>query len=366
MPEIVQIALIMIASLAGLVWSAHFFVGGSASLAKQFGMRPGLIGLTIVAFGTSAPEIFVSADAALANAPELGVGNAVGSNIANIGLVLGVSCLIAKLPIDRPLFKLEIPLLIFATGAAVVVLFDGYLSRSEGLLLLGGAALMPFVLIYDPRKPPDEECCGDEDAFEEEIPDLSKTASWLWLLGGLIALLISSEFLVRSAKDLALVFGVSPMIVGLTVVALGTSLPELAASITSLMKGHSEMAIGNIIGSNILNILAVMSLPGVIAPAQMPGEILTRDALTMVALTVALLIIGCIKHRKSPASQDSSSQRDVQANSKATPHDAIANNQNDQTNVAVYDGSAYLGRKSGALFLLVYIIYYAMIFSANH
>ncbi len=336
MPEIVQIAVIMIASLAGLVWSAHFFVGGSASLARHLGMRPGLIGLTIVAFGTSAPEIAVSADAALEGAPDLGVGNAIGSNIANIGLVLGVSCLIARLPVDKPLFRLEIPLLIIATSAAFITLYDNTLSRSEGLLLLCGALMMPFVLIFDPRKEDEEEA---EEAFEEEIPQLSKGMSWLWLTGGLVALLLSSEFLVGSATDLAILFGVSPMIVGLTVVALGTSLPELAASIASLLKGHSEMAIGNIIGSNILNILAVMSLPGVIMPSVMSAEIFSRDVFTMTALTILLLGVSWLKIYAPFSNKEKSA-----ANGSST---------------------ATLGRPIGIVFLIVYIAYYAHIFATN-
>ena len=333
MPELVQIAIVMIASLAGLVWSAHFFVGGSASIARHLGMRPGLIGLTIVAFGTSAPEIVVSVDSAIAGAPDLGVGNAIGSNIANIGLVLGVSCLIARLPVDRPLFKLEIPLLIIATAAAFFTLYDNALTKTEGILLLCGALMMPFVLIFDPRKEDEEEA---EEAFEEEIPKLSKGASWLWLIGGLVALLVSSEFLVGSATDLAIIFGVSPMVVGLTVVALGTSLPELAASVASLLKGHSEMAIGNIIGSNILNILAVMSLPGVIMPSVMSPEIFSRDVLTMTGLTAVLLIVSWFKIY-TPLSKQSG----------------------DTTN------SPSLGRPIGIVFLLVYVAYYAKIFATT-
>lgn len=333
MPELVQIAIVMIASLAGLVWSAHFFVGGSASIARHLGMRPGLIGLTIVAFGTSAPEIVVSADSAIAGAPDLGVGNAIGSNIANIGLVLGVSCLIARLPVDRPLFKLEIPLLIIATAAAFFTLYDNALTKTEGILLLCGALMMPFVLIFDPRKEDEEEA---EEAFEEEIPKLSKGASWLWLIGGLVALLVSSEFLVGSATDLAILFGVSPMVVGLTVVALGTSLPELAASVASLLKGHSEMAIGNIIGSNILNILAVMSLPGVIMPSVMSPEIFSRDVLTMTGLTAVLLVVSWFKIY-TPFSKQSG----------------------DTTN------SPSLGRPIGIVFLLVYVAYYAKIFATT-
>ncbi len=327
MPEILQIAVLMIISLAGLVWSAHFFVGGSAAIAKHLGMRPGLIGLTIVAFGTSAPEIVVSADSAFKGASDLGIGNAVGSNIANIGLVLGVSCLIAKIPVGRPLFKLEIPLLIVATTAAFFILKDGFLSRGEGLLLLGCAATLPLFLIYDAQRK-DHDVAAEEEALGEEIPELSTPMSLLWIVGGLGALLFSSHMLVDSATNLALLFGVTPMIVGLTVVALGTSLPELAASIASIVKGHTEMAIGNILGSNILNIFAVMSLPGIILPMALGSEIFSRDTLTMTFLTVALLLIGGFKIIRAKKGEE-----------------------------------ANLGFLSGLLFLSVYIAYYWLIFS---
>lgn len=335
MPEIVQIALLMIAGLAGLVWSAHFFVGGSAALAKHLGMRPGLIGLTIVAFGTSAPEIVVSADSALKGASDLGVGNAIGSNIANIGLVLGASCLIAKIPIGRPLFRLEIPLLIVATAAAFVVLFNGYLSRTEGAVLLFCAILLPFIVTFDAQRKGHTVAAEEAEALEDEIPELTMPASWLWLAGGLIALLFSSHLLVDSATDLAILFGVKPMIVGLTVVALGTSLPELAASIASIIKGHTEMAIGNILGSNILNIFAVMSLPGLILPVELGQEVFSRDTITMTVLTVALLLIGVAK--------------------------TLKNSRSSKNNVELKEPT--LGWVSGALFLSVYVAYYGLIFS---
>jgi len=323
----------MITGLVGLVWSAHFFVGGSASLAKHLGMRPGLIGLTIVAFGTSAPEIAVSTDSAFKGASDLGVGNAIGSNIANIGLVLGASCLIARLPVGRPLFKLEIPLLVAATAAAFIVLRDGFLSRPEGLVLLACAITLPFIVVFDSRRKKHSPAAVTADALEEEIPELSTSQSWIWLLGGLIVLLLSSNILVNSATDLALLFGVAPMIVGLTVVALGTSLPELVASITSIVKGHTEMAVGNILGSNILNIFAVMSLPGIILPTTMGHEVFSRDTLTMTFLTVALLLMGgskiILSHRKDPhGSQEPT-----------------------------------LGWLAGIFFLTIYIAYYGIIFS---
>lgn len=279
-----------IVGLTGLVVSSHYFVGGSAALAKHWGMRPGLIGLTVVAFGTSAPEVFVSAEAALKGSPELGIGNALGSNIANIGLVLAVTALFAKLPVHRGLIRLEVSLLVFATLIATLFLRDYHLSHIEGLTLLGCAVLFPFVLAWDMKYQKQQMSGYNEHALGcEDIPDMTYIKATIWLLGGLFALLFSANMLVNAATSIAEFFGVSTLVIGVTIVAVGTSLPELAASITSAIKGHHEMAVGNIVGSNILNIFAVMSLPGIIHPTLMEPEVFNRDVLTMV-LTTAILV----------------------------------------------------------------------------
>ncbi|MGB5326008.1 MAG: calcium/sodium antiporter, partial [Pseudomonadales bacterium] len=270
-------SLLFVIGLIGLVWSSHYFVGGSASLARHLGMSPGLIGLTVVAFGTSAPEILVSGSAALEGAPDLGVGNAIGSNIANIGLVLAATALVARLPVSHWLMRLEVPLLIIATALACVVLFDYKLTRNEGWLLFGVAALLPLALLYDLRRKKIERAEDIYPVDEGEIPDLPLIKAFTWLCGGLMILLLSADLLVDAATSLAQFFGVSPMIIGLTVVAVGTSLPELAASIASAVKGHHEMAVGNIIGSNILNILLVMAMPALIMPSELDDQVFTRD-----------------------------------------------------------------------------------------
>ena len=323
-------SLVFLLALTGLIWSSHYFVGGSASLAKHLGMTPGLIGLTVVAFGTSAPEIVVSAGAALEGVPALGVGNAIGSNIANIGLVLGVTALFAKLPVSRWLNRLEVPLLAAATVLAALFLFDHQLERYEGIVLIGCAFALPVILMIDLKLHKQARADENYPVDDEEIPDLSLKQSFLWLLGGLVVLLISADFLVEAASSLAEFFNVSPLIIGLTVVALGTSLPELAASITSAIKGHHEMAIGNIIGSNILNILIVMALPGLLMPTSLDLQVFGRDTVTMVAMTALLIGIIIFKTRES------------------------------------HGYSGFIGKPSGIVFLLIYIGYYAVIVAQNH
>ncbi|MBT8149219.1 MAG: calcium/sodium antiporter [Pseudomonadales bacterium] len=325
MDQAIFAALVFLAGLAGLVWSSHYFVGGSASLAKHLGMTPGLIGLTVVAFGTSAPEIVVSAGAALEGAPDLGIGNAIGSNVANIGLVLAVTAFVAKLPVSHWLTRLEIPLLVIATLLAAFVLFDHRLSQVEGLVLLACAASLPIALLIDLKLHSEARAEDLYPVEDEEIPDLSLAKSFVWLLGGLMILLLSADILVGAATTLAEFFGVSPMVIGLTVVALGTSLPELAASIASALKGHHEMAVGNIIGSNILNILIVMALPGILMPTELDERVFSRDALTMLVLTVMLILIVLFKTRKSA------------------------------------QGAGFIGKPTGVVFLLIYISYYAVI-----
>ena len=331
-PIIASIAFIL--GLAGLIWSANLFVSGSASTAKHLGMTPTMIGLTIVAFGTSAPEMIVSADAAFEGIPNMGIGNAIGSNIANVGLVLGVTALIARIPINVNHMRLEIPLLLGATVMAIAFLWNFQLSRTEGVMLLLSTVAVAVILVVHARNTATNDPFGNQT--EEEIPDLSGLKSAIWLLGGLITLLIFADILVWSARMLAEHFGVSPMIIGLTVVALGTSLPELAASIASTLKGHHDIAIGNIIGSNILNILAVMALPGIIAPSTLDSAVLHRDLPVMALLTFSLALIIWIKARKYRSSIEQ-----PQADEKAL--------------------SPSIGLMTGLFFLTCYIAYYAVI-----
>ncbi len=274
--------LAIIAGFCGLVWSADRFVAGSAAIANNLGVSRLVIGLTIVSLGTSAPEIVVSISAALKHSGELAVGNALGSNIANIGLVLAITTLLAPLPIQAHLVKQEIPILVAVTALAGWVLYDARLVAFEGILLL--AILVPLLvfIVHSKRKHPP----GPEELAE--ITVMPNATAVLWFVLGLSVLIGSSETLVWGASSVATAFGVSPLIIGLTVVAVGTSLPELAASVVSALKGHQDMALGNIIGSNIFNILTVMAIPGIIHTTSMELEVFSRDFAAMAAITALL------------------------------------------------------------------------------
>ncbi len=285
METLIPGALGVIFGLLGLLWGADRFVAGSAGAAKNFGISPLVIGLTIVSIGTSAPEIIVAINAALKDAGDMAVGNAIGSNLANIGLVLGITALICPIPTQSHLLKQEGPVLLGITLLAGFFIFDGGLSRTEGIIL---ACIIPPLLaltVYYKKRHPNPETVEEGEA----IPTMSTTTAILWFLVGLSALLISSEALVWGAKQFALFFGVSQLIIGLTVVAIGTSLPELAASVTSAVRGHHDIALGNIFGSNLFNLLAVMSVPGIISPLALEREVFYRDYMAMSLLTVILV-----------------------------------------------------------------------------
>jgi cation:H+ antiporter len=285
METLIPAALGILFGLLGLLWGADRFVAGSAGAAKNFGVSPLVIGLTIVSIGTSAPEIIVAINAALKNAGDMAVGNAIGSNLANIGLVLGITAIICPIPTQGHLIKQESPVLLIVTLLAGFFIFDGMLLRPEGIAL---ACIIPPLLaftVYYKKRHPNPETVEEGEA----IPSMSTTAALLWFLVGLGALLISSEALVWGAKQFALFFGVSQLIIGLTIVAVGTSLPELAASVTSAIRGHHDIALGNIFGSNLFNLLAVMSVPGIISPLALNQEVFYRDYLAMSFLTLVLI-----------------------------------------------------------------------------
>lgn len=288
-----EMLLPVIAILIGfiiLVWSADRFVNGAAATAKNLGMSPMLIGLTIVSLGTSAPEMLVSAIASYTGAGGLAIGNALGSNIANIGLVLGATALIAPLPVKTGLMRKELPLLLAVSLVAGLALFDGELNRIDGIVLLVGLVITLILFARFQRYADPEEV----EHEEEELPDMSTSSAILWLVIGLILLAGSSRLLVWGATEVATAMGISDLIIGLTIVAIGTSLPELAASIMSALKGHHDIAIGNVVGSNIFNLLAVMSLPGLIHPITFSVEVVWRDYGMMMLFTLTLMAFGYI------------------------------------------------------------------------
>jgi len=289
---VVTAILAILGGFALLVWSADRFVEGAAATAGHAGMPSLLIGMVVVGFGTSAPEMVVSAMAALDGNPDLALGNALGSNIVNTGLVLGVTALVAPIAVHSKIIRRELPLL-FGIGLGVgLMLWDDALTRTESLLLLAGFfGLIGWSVMAALR--------GHGDALETEtVHELEGHAMTLgraifWLVLGLVLLIVSSRTLVWGAVTIAEVLGVSDLIIGLTIVALGTSLPELAASVVAARKGEHDIAIGNVVGSNMFNLLAVVGIAGVIAPMpSMAPEVLTRDWPVMMALFAALFVMG--------------------------------------------------------------------------
>lgn len=269
-----------------LIWSADRFVIGASASARIFGVSPLIIGVLVVGFGTSAPEMLVSAMASVDGQPGLAIGNALGSNIANIGLILGLTVLFFPLRVRSRIVKREIPLLLLFMFIGALMLMDGELNRGDGLILLAGLVAMIGWSLHEARQNRQDILAQQ---FESEIPiDMSATAAVLTLLLGLVVLVASSRLLVWSATEIATALGVSDLIIGLTIVALGTSLPELAASIAAARKGEHDIAIGNVAGSNMFNLLGVLALPGIIAPGAFDPSILTRDYPTMILLTVLL------------------------------------------------------------------------------
>jgi len=274
-----------------LVWGAERFVTGAAAIARNLGVSPLLIGLTIVGFGTSAPEVLVSAMASVQGNPGLAIGNAIGSNIANIARILGVTAMVAPLMVHSTTLKREYPMLLAVCLLAVVLMLDGDLSQMDGGILLFGLVLVLYGLIRIGQS--SRKSDPMEIEYEAEIPEGMDTgkAVW-WFLLGLGLLLISSRMLVWGAVNIAHAFGVSDLIIGLTIVALGTSLPELAAGITSALKREHDIAIGNVIGSNMYNLLAVLPMPGLLAPGRFSPEIMHRDMPVMIGLTLVVFIMS--------------------------------------------------------------------------
>jgi cation:H+ antiporter len=274
-----------------LVWGADRFVTGAAGTARNLGVSPLIIGLTIVGFGTSAPEILVSAVAAWQGNPGLAVGNAIGSNITNIALILGTTALVVPLTVHSGAIRREFPVLIVTTLVAYLLLSDGVLGIGDGAMLLLGLAVLLSWMVYLGLTSRELDPMVAE--YEAEVPrDLSLGRSLLWLVLGLVVLLVSSRLLVWGAVGIAQFLGVSDLIIGLTIVALGTSLPELAASLASALKNEHDIAIGNVVGSNMFNLLAVLGLPGIIHPGPVEDVVLTRDFPVMALFTVALLIMA--------------------------------------------------------------------------
>jgi len=287
-----MLAFVAVASgLALLVWSADRFVEGSASAARYFGMPSLLIGMVIVGFGTSAPELMVSALAASQGNPGIALGNAYGSNITNIALILGITAIISPIAVHSNVLRKELPILSAVTAIAAWQLWDGEIPRLDAVVLLvifGG--LMVWTIWQGVKKK--EDTLGREMEQELKTQVIPIRSSIFWLVVGLVLLIVSSRLLVWGAVKIARGFGVSDLIIGLTIVAVGTSLPELASSVIATRKGEHDIALGNVLGSNLFNTLAVVGIAGAIHPLSVGREVFNRDMLVMAALTLSLFVIG--------------------------------------------------------------------------
>jgi cation:H+ antiporter len=314
---------LIVAGLMLLIWGADRFVHGASAAARNMGVAPLLIGLTIVAFATSAPEILVSVIAASQGEPKLAFGNAIGSNIANIGLVLGVTAVIRPIPLESATLRREMPALLAVSLLTVSLFLDTSVSRSDGVVMLTGLAIvMIWFVRLGIRSAENDPIKMD---YEAEIPkDVSTKTAFVWLFVGLGVLLLGAQWLVDGSIGVAQSLGVPEVVIGITIVAIGTSVPELAVSLVSALRGEYGLAIGNIVGSNIFNLLAVIGLAAVIHPATVDHTVLSLHIFVMVAFTLVLF---------------------------AMTYD--------------YDGKALLSRLEGVALLAAYFAYFAYVVAQN-
>ena len=274
---------IIVLGFIGLIWGADKFVYGASALARNLGVSPLMIGLTIVAFGTSAPEIFSSAVAALEDKPELAIGNALGSNLFNVGVALGLTAVISPIKPPESLINKELPALLLVTLVTGALLFDESLGIFDALVLISITGFFGYKIFQKRIK-----SSVVPEIEESKVAGINSIQAILYLILGLALLILSAQVLVGAASSIAEQLGVSTAIIGLTIVALGTSLPELAASITCVLKGHHDLAIGNIVGSNILNLLAVLPFPGLLSAGAIDPSLLYRDYFGVLILTLLL------------------------------------------------------------------------------
>lgn len=282
-----SILLIMLTSFVAMLWAANHLVAGASGIAQYYRLPPLIIGLTIVGIGTSAPEIVFAISSSFYGENDLAIGNAIGSNIANIGLVLGITILLRPLTIRSSLLRREYPLLLLIMLMTYALVLDGYLSLIDGgLLLLGCIAAFIYLIYY-----------FSKDIISMEFKQMlniqrSLHANILSLAIGLLVLPLSAYYLVNSTVELAGWLGLSKLIISLTIIAIGTSLPEMVTSIVAAVQGHDDIAIGNVLGSNIFNLLIVMAFPGIINPAAINHAVLTRDIPVMFLVTIILLFVN--------------------------------------------------------------------------
>lgn len=281
----------VVVGLVLLIWSAEKFIDGAAATSRWLGLSPLLIGMLVIGFGTSAPEMMVSVLAAMQGNPGLAMGNAYGSNIANIGLVLGFIALISPLAVHSGVIRKEMPLLVAVMLLTGYMLFDGWISRAEAIVLLVALGIFIAISIIRSRGQEGDPLSGEVTESLDSNP-MSRGKAIMWTLIGLVLLIASSRLLVWGAVEIAVAFGVSDLIIGLTVVAVGTSLPELASSISALRRKEHDMVLGNVVGSNLFNSLAVVGLAGVITPIEVGREVLVRDWSVMTFMTLMMVLFA--------------------------------------------------------------------------
>jgi len=284
-------SLAVLAGLALLVWSADRFVEGASATATHFSVPPLLVGMVIVGFGTSAPEMVVSTNAAMQGNPGLALGNGWGSNIANIALILGITALVNPITVHSLILRKELPILAGVTALAGVLAWNGWLSRMDGAILLGVFALLMTWSIVEGMRG-NNDALAVETSTELQAHAMPLPRALMWLAVGLIVLVLSSRLLVWGAVAIAQALGVSDLVIGLTVVAIGTSLPELASCVAAARKGEHDIALGNVLGSNLFNTLAVVGIASAIAPVEVASEVLSRDFAVMAGLTLLLFVMG--------------------------------------------------------------------------
>jgi len=293
-------SLLLIIGLALLVWSSDIFIDGAASTAKHLSISPLVIGVVVLGFGTSMPEIVVATLASLDNSPGLAVGNAVGSNIANIGLVLGFTALIAPIVVKSSILKRELPVLLAISIGAYLLVLDGHLGLYDGIILvIALIAVMGWMIKANKSLDPKDPLADDTEHELEEMPELSKNKALLFLVAGLVILMVSAKMMVAGAVDIAHYFEVPEVVIGLTIIAIGTSLPELAAAISAARKNEADLMIGNIVGSNLFNILAVLAVPALLAPSILDSSVLYLDMPIMLGFTLAMLLMAIPRKGKA-------------------------------------------------------------------
>lgn len=309
-------SIVFILGLGILTLGANWLVDGSSQIARKFGIRPLIIGLTIVALGTSLPEFLLNVIAVLRGEDGLAIGNIVGSNIANIGLILGISAILLPLVVDKGTLQREYPMMLAVTGLFYFLAFDGLISRVDGFILVSGLAAFIVYVVRDSLA----HAKGENGAVPSESdsePNDSSDSRWkklftnprtaplmriVLVLGGMAALILGARLMVDSALGIAAILGIAPIIIGLTVVAIGTSLPELAASLMSIFRKEADMAVGNILGSNMLNILFVVGVVALIQPMAVETESITDHFPIMILFSVLVWPLARRRHRLSRAS----------------------------------------------------------------